>query len=295
MRTILGIHRAASSHWVGNGFPVKTLFTYERLGDALSPFLMLDHAGPTEFPPTDAERGVGEHAHRGFETVTLVFAGEIEHRDSTGSGGRVGPGDVQWMTAAGGIVHEEFHSADFTRRGGALHIAQLWVNLPARSKMSRPNYQTLLAKDIPSVELQDKRGSLRIIAGDYEGTKGPARTFTAVNVWDARLQADARWSVPIAAAQTACVVVLSGTVVVNHVERVGADNVVIFERSKGEIIIDADRDSHLLILSGEPLNEPIVGYGPFVMNTTEEIQQAITDLHRGDFGQVRRADEWMVG
>ena len=286
MRTILGIHRAAPLHWVGNGFPARTLFTYERLGEALSPFLMLDHAGPVEFPPAEYTRGVGEHAHRGFETVTIVFEGEIEHRDSAGNSGRIGPGDVQWMTAARGIMHEEFHSLDFAGRGGTLHIAQLWVNLPARSKMSAPKYQTLLAQEIPTLDLPEVRGALRVIAGDYAGTLGPARTFTPVNVWDVRLRADARWSLPIAAGQTASIAVLSGTIVVNHVERVGADSVVVFERDRGEIIVDVDVDAHLLVLSGQPLNEPIAGYGPFVMNTAEEIQQAITDLHRGEFGQV---------
>lgn len=286
MRSILGIHRAAPPHWVGNGFPVRTLFRYDRLGDALSPFLMLDHAGPTDFPPTDMPRGVGEHAHRGFETVTLVFDGEIEHRDSTGSGGRVGPGDVQWMTAAMGIVHEEFHSADFAQRGGTLHIAQLWINLPARSKMSQARYQTLQAQTIPTVPLEGVPGTLRVIAGDCMGVKGPARTFTPVNVWDAQLRADARWSVPIPNGDTACIAVLGGTIVVNHAERVSADNVVVFARDRGEIIVDVEADAHLLVLSGEPLDEPIAGYGSFVMNTSEEIQQAITDLHRGDFGQL---------
>ncbi|HEY5806969.1 MAG TPA: pirin family protein [Povalibacter sp.] len=286
MRPILGIHQGAPPHWVGNGFPVRTLFRYDRLGDALSPFLVLDHAGPMEFPPTELPRGVGEHAHRGFETVTLVFEGEIEHRDSTGSGGRVGPGDVQWMTAAKGIVHQEFHSADFARRGGTLHVAQLWINLPARAKMSQAGYQTLPAQQIPTIQLDDVPGSLRVIAGDYAGNKGPAKTFTPVNVWDVRLPADARWSVPIPDSDTACIAVLGGTIIANHVERVGTDNVVIFARDRGEIIVDVDADAHLLVLSGTPLNEPIAGYGPFVMNTNEEIQQAITDLHRGEFGEV---------
>ena len=183
MRTILAVHRAAPTHWVGNGFPVRTLFSYEELGEELSPFLMLDHAGPMKFPPTEYTRGVGEHPHRGFETVTIVYDGEIEHQDSAGNGGRIGAGDVQWMTAAGGIQHEENHSKDFARSGGTLEMAQLWVNLPARSKMSPAGYQTLLDKDIPSISLPQEAGTLRVIAGEYAGQKGPARTFTAMNVW----------------------------------------------------------------------------------------------------------------
>lgn len=287
MRTIAAIQRAAPVHWVGNGFPARTLFSYERFGPALSPFLMLDHAGPTDFPPSEIPRGVGQHAHRGFETVTLVFEGEVEHRDSAGNSGHIGPGDVQWMTAAGGLMHEEHHSHDFSRRGGTLHAVQLWVNLPARAKMSQPAYQTLSAASIPRTDLPDGRGSLRIVAGAYDNRRGPARTFTPLNVWDVCASADARWSVPIAAGQTGALAVLSGMIVVNHAERVGADNIVVFDRDQGEIVIDVENDAHLLVLSGEPLNEPIVGHGPFVMNTTEEIQQAITALHRGDFGQVR--------
>jgi redox-sensitive bicupin YhaK (pirin superfamily) len=286
MRTILEVHRGASPHWVGNGFPVRTVFSYDRLGDALSPFLMLDHAGPVEFPPTESVRGVGEHPHRGFETVTLVFEGEVEHRDSTGNGGVIGPGDVQWMTAAGGIVHEEFHSTEFSRRGGTLHIAQLWVNLPARAKMSLASYQALLAQDIPSIELPENGGVLRVIAGQYAGHHGPARTYTPINVWDLRLRRDGKVNVALPAGHTVALAILSGTVIINDAERVAADNLVVFTRDDGEVLLDAEVDSRVLILSGQPLNEPIVGYGPFVMNTNEEIQQAITDLHRGDFGQI---------
>lgn len=284
MRTILGVHRAAPPHWVGNGFPVRTLFSYEGLGEELSPFLMLDHAGPMKFSPTESTRGVGEHPHRGFETVTIVYDGELEHHDSAGNGGRIGAGDVQWMTAGGGIMHEENHARDFARRGGTLEMAQLWVNLPARSKMSPPGYQTLLDQDIPSISLPQEAGTVRVIAGEYAGQKGPARTFTAMNVWDLRLRAGGQVNVPVPQGHSAAVVVLKGRVLVNGTEKAETDDIVVFERDGGEVALNAEADTKLLLLSGEPLNEPIVGYGPFVMNTPEEIQQAIDDLHRGDFG-----------
>ncbi len=189
MKKILGIYSSPKQHWVGDGFPVRTLFSYDSLGKHTSPFLMLDYAGPADFTPTQRPRGVGQHPHRGFETVTIVYQGELEHRDSTGSGGRIGPGDVQWMTAASGILHEEFHSDEFTRSGGTLEMVQLWVNLPAKDKLAEPGYQTLLDRDIPLVRLPDAAGSLRLIAGEYAGHKGPARTFTPMDVWDIRLNA----------------------------------------------------------------------------------------------------------
>jgi len=273
-------------HWVGNGFAARTLFSYQKLGEALSPFLMLDHAAPMQFPPTESVRGVGEHAHRGFETVTIVFEGEIEHRDSAGHRGHIGPGDVQWMTAAGGILHQEYHSREFAQRGGTLHIAQLWVNLPARAKLSRPGYQDLRASDIPAVALPDAAGTLRVIAGTFAGRKGPARTTTLLNVWDLQLRPGGSLRLPADRGHTCSIAVLKGTVLVNETERVGADHVVVFDRKDGNVSVATDSGAQTLVLSGEPLNEPIIGYGPFVMNTNEEIQQAITDLHRGEFGEL---------
>lgn len=286
MRSILAIHKAAPVHWVGNGFAARKLFSYERTGEVLSPFLMLDHAAPMEFPPSQALRGVAEHAHRGFETVTLVFSGEIEHRDSAGHLGRIGPGDVQWMTAASGILHQEFHSRDFARMGGTLHVAQLWVNLPARAKMQGPGYQDLRAAHIPCVELPDDSGTVRVVAGTFAGREGPAQTCTPLQVFDLHLRAGANVSFPLAHGHTAALAILAGTVEVNGVERAGADHVVVFDRRGGDIHVSACSDVHALLLGGEPLNEPIVGFGPFVMNTNEEIQQAITALHRGEFGEL---------
>ena len=285
MRPICEIHRAGEPHWVGDGFPVRSVFSYDGLGRELSPFLLLDHAGPAKFAPTDRQRGVGEHPHRGFETVTIVYEGELEHRDSAGNGGRIGAGDVQWMTAASGILHEEYHSPDFARNGGTLEMAQLWVNLPARSKMAPPGYQTLLNKDIPAVTLDNGAGVLRVVAGDYQGHHGPARTFTPINVWDLRLNAGARVVLPPPDGHTVALVVLQGTVVVNDAESANIDEVVVFEQGRGEVAIAASSDAKLLLLSGEPLNEPIVGHGPFVMNTTDEIRQAFVDFQRGLLGR----------
>lgn len=286
MRTIVEIHRAGPQHWVGDGFPVRSVFSYDGLGKELSPFLLLDHAGPARFSPTDRLRGVGEHPHRGFETVTIVYEGELEHRDSAGNGGRIGAGDVQWMTAASGILHEEYHSHDFARAGGTLEMAQLWVNLPARSKMAPPGYQSLLDRDIPAVKLESETGVLRVIAGEYQGHQGPARTFTPINVWDLRLQAQGHANLPLPDGHTVALVVLQGKVRVNGAETADAEEVVVFERGQGEITVEANTDAKVLLLSGEPLNEPIVGQGPFVMNTHDEIQQAFADYHQGRLGKA---------
>ena len=188
MRKILGRYSAPRPHWVGDGFPVRSLFSHQTHGQQISPFLLLDYAGPARFEPTPQRRGVGEHPHRGFETVTIVYEGEVEHRDPTGAGGTIGPGDVQWMTAASGILHEEYHSPTFAAKGGYFEMVQLWVNLPAMNKKAPPGYQTLLDKDIPTVNLPSGAGTVRVIAGDYEGHKGPARTFTPIDVWDVRLE-----------------------------------------------------------------------------------------------------------
>jgi len=286
MKKILGTYSAPQGHWVGDGFPVRSLFSYDSHGQHMSPFLLLDYAGPTIFTPTTQRRGVGQHPHRGFETVTIVYQGEVEHRDSTGSGGKIGPGDVQWMTAASGILHEEYHSPEFARTGGAFEMVQLWVNLPAKDKMAPAGYQTLLDKDIPSVDLPDGAGKVRVIAGEYEGHRGPAHTFTPINVWDIRLQPDhaAHFSVP--EGYTLVVVVLRGTVQVNG-EQVARDaQMVMLDREGSDVMLDANNDVTLLLLSGEPINEPIVGQGPFVMNSTAEINQAITDFNSGRFGQM---------
>lgn len=286
MKKILGIHRSPHAHWVGNGFPVRSLFTYDQLARHISPFLMLDYAGPHAFPPTNARRGVGQHPHRGFETVTIVYQGELEHRDSTGAGGLIGPGDVQWMTAANGIIHEEFHSPAFARSGGVLELVQLWVNLPARDKLTPAGYQTLLDAEIPRVALGEGIGSLRVIAGDYRGHRGPARTFTSMDVWDVRLQAGATLHLPIALGRNAALVALRGSIRVNDQQDFSPASLVLLERNGEHASVTALEDATLLLLSGEPIDEPIVGYGPFVMNSQAQIAEAFDDYHAGRFGQM---------
>ena len=277
------IQRSADRHWVGNGFPVRTLFSYPALGPVLSPFLLLDYAGPMEFGPTSDRRGVGEHPHRGFETVTIVYAGEVEHRDSSGGGGRIGPGDVQWMTAAAGIVHEEFHGREFARRGGPFEMVQLWVNLPARDKKAPAGYQAITSDQIPTVALADG-GTARVIAGELAGTKGPASTFTPIAVWDLRLSSARRVDLIVPDGWTTALVVLRGELRVNGSETIHAAEVGLFDRAGTDLCIDDAKDATALLLAGEPIDEPIVGQGPFVMNTPQEIRQAIVDYQNGRMG-----------
>lgn len=287
MKKILGTYSAPRPHWVGDGFPVRSLFSYDTLGRHTSPFLLLDYAGPAKFEPTVQPRGVGQHPHRGFETVTIVYKGEVSHRDSTGQGGTIGPGDVQWMTAGAGILHEEFHSDAFTRDGGELEMVQLWVNLPARDKMAAPGYQGITDAQIPSVELDDGAGRLRVIAGDYLGHKGPAHTFTPIDVWDVRLNKGASVTLPVPEGRVAAIVVLRGTVMVNGDEVARDAQMVLLDRAGDALTLDANNDAVVLLLSGEPIDEPIVGHGPFVMNTRDEIAQAMKDFGSGRFGQMQ--------
>lgn len=289
MRKILGVYASPRQHWVGDGFPVRSMFSHATQGQHISPFLLLDYAGPAEFTPAQQPRGVGEHPHRGFETVTIVYQGEVEHRDSTGKGGVIGPGDVQWMTAAAGILHEEFHSQAFTRKGGTLEMVQLWVNLPARNKNTEPGYQALLDQDIPVVALPDGTGTLRVIAGEYADTKGPARTFTPLNVWDLRLRRDSATSLALPEGHTAGLVILRGTVQVNDSEIAREGQFVLLDRTGGEVTLEANGDASVLILTGEPIDEPVVMYGPFVMNTADEIRQAMADFQSGRFGIIGAA------
>jgi redox-sensitive bicupin YhaK (pirin superfamily) len=288
MKKVLGIYGNPNTHWVGDGFPVRSLFSYDAVGAHISPFLLLDYAGPWHFEPAERPRGVGQHPHRGFETVTIVYEGEVEHRDSTGTGGKIGPGDVQWMTAAGGILHEEFHSHDFTRTGGTFRMIQLWVNLPAKDKMSAPGYQTLLDADIPSVDLPGKAGRVRVIAGAFDGQRGPAHTFTPMNVWDLRLDRGRTSVLDLPEGHTAALVVVSGAVLVGGYE-IGEAQMALLEREVRNVAIETSADATILVLTGEPIDEPIVGHGPFVMNSETEIRQAVDDFNSGRFGQMAPA------
>ena len=285
-KAVLGLYPSPKGHWVGDGFPVRSLFSYDNLGEHLSPFLLLDYAGPAQFSPAARARGVGEHPHRGFETVTIVYQGEVAHRDSAGNAGLIGPGDVQWMTAASGILHEEFHSPAFTRNGGVLEMAQLWVNLPAEHKMSAPRYQTIQNACIPQVDLAEGAGRVRVIAGSFDGQGGPANTFSPINVWDVRLQAGHESSLPVPVGHTAAIAVLRGSIAVNGSRRVGDAELLVLDPAGDEVHIESDANTTLLLLSGVPIPEPIVGYGPFVMNSRQEIETAVDDFRSGKFGRM---------
>ena len=286
MKKLIGLYTSPRAHWVGDGFPVRTLFSYDTMGKHISPFLLLDHAGPADFTPTETRRGVGQHPHRGFETVTIVYDGEVEHRDSTGAGGKIGPGDVQWMTAAKGILHEEFHSEAFARTGGALEMVQLWVNLPAKDKMADAGYQTLVDGDIPVLPLAGDAGQLRLIAGEFAGTQGPARTFTPIDVWDLRLNPGKAVTLDLHAGRNTALVILSATVQVNGEDVARQGQLALFERDGDRLTLESNDHAKVLLLSGEPIDEPIVGHGPFVMNTRAEIEQAIADFEQGRFGRM---------
>jgi len=285
-KKVLGTYGPGSSHWVGDGFPVRNLFPSNGLQLEVSPFLMLDYAGPQYFKPASEPRGVGEHPHRGFETVTLAYQGSVSHRDSSGNAGTIFPGDVQWMTAASGVLHEEFHEAEFTRKGGTFEMIQLWVNLPAKDKMSKPGYQAITKEQIPVVNFATG-GHARIIAGELEGAKGPAKTFTAINLWDVILKAGEKVELTVPEGHNTAIVLRKGDATVNGSAKLnGEAKIAALGRDGDTITLEAKEDSQLVLLSGEPINEPIASYGPFVMNTREEIMQAVEDYKSGRFGKL---------
>jgi hypothetical protein len=286
-KNIASVHRARAPHMVGDGLPVRNVFSYTDLGKhELSPFLMLDYGMPSQFKPTEEILGVGMHPHRGFETVTIAFQGRLQHRDTAGNHGEIGPGDVQWMTAGSGVLHEELHAPAFRKSGGTLQMLQLWVNLPAALKMSAPKYQTLENTQIPVVEVGES-AKVRVISGAFGDTKGPADTFTPINLWDVQLSSG---EIPLTVKEgyTTAVFVMEGKVTINGVQEVGDSTLVVFEREGSEISIFASEDARLIVFNGEPINEPVVGYGPFVMNTQEEIAQALKDFSGGRFAGAKR-------
>jgi redox-sensitive bicupin YhaK (pirin superfamily) len=283
VKKITRIIHGADRHWVGDGFPVNTMFSYDTQGKEISPFLLLDYAGPANFEPSDKPRGVEQHPHRGFETVTIVYQGEIQHSDNAGNSGKIGPGDVQWMTAARGILHEEMHSREFTSNGGTLEMIQLWVNLPAKDKMSEPHYQEIISEDIPVIGLPDDAGTLRLIAGEHGHAQGAAKTFTPINVWDMRLKSGYKTDLAVPEGHNTSLLVLSGKVIVNGEKPLGAKELVLLEREGDTVSLETQEDSVALLMSGEPIDEPIVGRGPFVMNTEGEIRTAMADYAAGRF------------
>ena len=284
-KEVIGVYRPGSTHMVGDGFPVRNLFPSNELDREVSPFLLLDYAGPQYFEPTDHPRGVGEHPHRGFETVTIVYEGLAAHRDSAGNAGIIGPGDVQWMTAASGIVHEEMHEKQWAKKGGTLHAIQLWVNLPRAQKMSAPRYQTILNADIPAVEV-DGGGTLRVIAGSFQGHKGPARTVTPIKLYDVQLKRGTPTALKFPQGHTVSVLVLNGRAVVNGSHSAGEAELIVCHREGTQVMVEAHEASRLLIMSGEPIDEPIARYGPFVMNTKAELVQAVNDYQAGKMGHL---------
>lgn len=290
MKKLLFSQQSNERHWVGDGFPVRSIFTYNDLAKDISPFLLMDYAGPATFPPSDHLRGVGEHPHRGFETVTIVYSGDVEHRDSSGGGGLIKPGDIQWMTAASGLVHEEKHGREFAKTGGAFEMVQLWVNLPKKDKMGKPRYQGISDAQVPRIDLPDGAGSIRVIAGDYNENKGPAKTFTPINLWDIRLNSGGRAQFQVPKGHTAALFVLSGQIELSGGEKIGEAELAVLEKEDPFFTISALKDAKVLFLGGQPINEPIVGYGPFVMNSAEEIKQAFKDFQDGRMGQLSHID-----
>jgi quercetin 2,3-dioxygenase len=286
-RGVAGVYRSAPFHWVGDGFFVSSYFPRPDLpAERVSPFLLMDYGPPREFAPmASGQRGVGWHPHRGFETVTVAWEGSVAHRDNAGSAGTIGPGDVQWMTAGRGILHEEYHEREFTRQGGRMHMTQLWVNLPRKDKMTEPGYQPIAAAQIPTVSLADGAGHVRVIAGEYQGASGPAHTFTPITMLDARLAAGGRLPVRLPETHNALAIVTSGRVQVGT-RHAAAGELVLFANDGTELEVLALEETHLLVLAGEPIDEPITQYGPFVMNTPQEIQQAFVDFRQGKFGDV---------
>ncbi|MCC7237479.1 MAG: pirin family protein [Bryobacterales bacterium] len=284
-KSIVSVHEAGSRHWVGDGFPVRNLFPSNGVGTEISPFLMLDYAGPAAFEPSEKPRGVEEHPHRGFETVTIAYQGSVDHRDSAGNSGTIEPGDVQWMTAASGVVHEEMHGRAFTRQGGVFEMVQLWVNLPAKDKMSAPKYQSITKDRIPAVALGEG-ASARVIAGELNGARGPAATFTPLHVWDLSMSAGSKAELPLPAGCNTAVVLLRGAVTIAGKALDGEAKLALLSKQGEAVTVEASADSLLLVLSGEPINEPVASYGPFVMNTREEIQQAVRDYHAGKMGRL---------
>ena len=280
------VYQPGSRHVVGDGFHVRNLFPSNDLDRELSPFLMLDYAGPTFYPATESPRGVGEHPHRGFETVTIVYQGLLAHRDSAGNSGVIGAGDVQWMTAASGVVHEEMHERKWAKRGGTLQAIQLWVNLPKAFKMSAPGYQTIVKDQIPVIDLEGGDSSLRVIAGSVRGAKGPAKTFTPIELYDLRLRAGHSLPLQIAKGSNVGLFVLSGRASFAGSHKLGEADLAVWTSTGEAVTVTGEEDAVILVMAGEAIHEPIARYGPFVMNTQAELVQAVNDYQAGKMGHL---------
>ena len=285
-RTIENIFRGPESHMVGDGFKVSQ---YLPAGvediERLSPFLLLDYHAPHYYAPSSTRLGVGAHPHRGFETVTIAYEGKVEHHDNKGNHGIIGPGDVQWMTAASGIMHKEYHETEFSKSGGNLHMIQLWVNLPKDKKMIEPKYQPLLKEDMGIFKLDDDQGEVSVIAGEFNGIKGPASTFTNINMYNVNLKNHGKTILREPSKFNTGILVLKGEVKINEDKVCKEADFILFDNIERNISVESiTEESLFIVLSGEPINEPVVSYGPFVMNTKEEIYQAYEDFRNNKFG-----------
>lgn len=285
-KNIESVFSPAPAHFVGDGFRVHNFIPGKVPMQRMSPFIMLDYNSKYTFPPSEIPKGVDVHPHRGFETVTIAYKGSVEHNDSSGGGGIIGEGDVQWMTAASGVLHKEFHETEWSKTGGEFQMVQLWVNLPSKDKMSNPKYQAISKDQITKVELANEMGTIEIIAGEYKNAKGPATTFSPVHMMNAKLnnQGTAEFSFP--ANYNTLLLVIEGSITVNGSQKVNTDHMVLFKNEGEHFVLTAQEDSIVLVLSGEPINEPIASYGPFVMNTQKEILQAFDDFNSGKFGTL---------
>jgi len=286
LRTIEKIFRGPEFHMVGDGFRVSQ---YLPVGindmKRLSPMILLDYHAPHYYEPSSNIRGVGAHPHRGFETVTIAYEGKVEHHDNKGNHGIIGPGDVQWMTAASGILHKEYHEKEFNNKGGTLHMIQLWVNLPKDKKMTEPKYQTLLKENMGILKLDNNQGEISIISGEVNGVKGPASTFTKINLYNVNLKNHGKTILSEPSNFNTGILVLKGEVKINNDTEAKEKDFILFDNVQGNIVVESvTEESLFIVLSGEPIDEPIASHGPFVMNTTEEIYQAYEDFRNGKFG-----------
>jgi redox-sensitive bicupin YhaK (pirin superfamily) len=287
-RNIEKVFRGMPEHWVGDGFHVSNYFPgASDFQKRMSPFFLLDYQKPEYFGPSDRRRGVGSHPHRGFETVSVAFKGVVAHHDSAGNGGIIRPNDVQWMTAGNGILHNEYHEENFAKKGGMMHFTQIWVNLPRKNKLATPNYQPLTDGIIKSAPLADGKGVVRVISGAFEDTKGAARTFTPVHMLDLRLQPGAMVRLPTPKDFNTALLIVEGTVKTNGSSELSAGDCVLFRNDGDEVIVESSTEAMVMFLSGAPIEEPLVHYGPFVMNSVDEINQAIEDFNGGKFGSLR--------
>ncbi|WGH76457.1 pirin family protein [Tenacibaculum tangerinum] len=285
-RSIEKIVKPGNPHFVGDGFRVHNFIPGASTMQRMDPFIMLDYNSKYNFPPTDKPKGVGVHPHRGFETVTIAYKGRIEHGDSAGGGGVIGEGDVQWMTAASGVLHKEFHETEWSKTGGEFQMVQLWVNLPAKDKMNSPRYQAIPNTEITKVPLQDGGGEVEVIAGEYQGNKGPALTFSPINMFNVRLKKGAKTQLTFPENYTTAILAVEGGVNVNESNNVLQDCFALFKNDGATFTLEALEDAVILVLSGKPLNEPIAAHGPFVMNTRQELIEAFQDFNTGKFGYL---------